>query len=361
MDDLDRLLTETMHGAADHAPADTGLLRMVHRRSDRYRRRRIAVGLSASAAVLALGTPAVAVLLTRPGPTAPPVAVPTTLPSPNGVASTAPSPASSEKPSRTPTTSPATPASPTTEAPAAGTVTLAAGYQAPAFPYTLAPADGMRAPVVSMDGGKLIALFEATDLRRHADTTITVSTRKPTFATSATETSVQVRGRAGKLRTVHVRPAEQLTLYWQESAGRWIQLATDDTYTPQQVVTLADGLTAASVAVLPPFELDYRPAGLVTDTVTAATMSFRASTSPPGAAGFRTVLRKRQPLAGADRTVGGHPASLVHDGDGVTLRVDVADWDATLEVSVDGGLVVSDADLLRFAAGVHILNRSDPQ
>jgi hypothetical protein len=232
-------------------------------------------------------------------------------------------------------------------------VKLVAGYTAPAFPYTLPPTEGMKTPTASMAGGNLIAFFEATELRHHADTTVTVSSRQPTFTTPATETPVQVRGHGGTLRTVDVRPAKQLTLSWPESANRWIQLATDDTYTPQQVVALAESLSPASIAVLPPFKLDLSPAGLVTDTVTASTMSF-------GAGGFRCVLLKRRPLAGTNVTVGGYHALLAHNAGGVTLDVDVTDWNATLEVTVTTGLAISDADLLRFAAGVHILDRSEP-
>ncbi|GAA3457985.1 hypothetical protein GCM10018962_98190 [Dactylosporangium matsuzakiense] len=44
----------------------------------------------------------------------------------------------------------------------------------------------------------------------------------------------------------------------------------------------------------------------------------------------------------------------------MTLDADVTDWSATLRVSAAAGRTISDADLLRFAAGVHILNRSNP-
>jgi hypothetical protein len=353
MDDVNRLLAETIRGAADRAPSDAGLLTAVHQRSRRYRRRRIATGLSAVAAVVALGVPTVAVLAARSHPSAPLGVVPTASASASASAKS-PSPVSSPAPTQAPT------ASPTHTPPAVGTVKLVAGYTPPVFPYTLPPTDGMKAPVASMADGNLIAFFEATELRHHADTTVTVSSRKPTFATSATETSTRVRGHAGTLRTLDVRPAKQLTLYWPESANRWIQLATDDTYTPQQVVALADSLTAASIAVLPPFTLDLSPAGLPADTISASTMSFRTPTSAPGAGAFSCVLLKRRQLAGTNETVGGYRALLVHNAGGVTLDVDVTDWSATLEVTAPAGIAISDADLLRFAAGVHILDRSDP-
>jgi hypothetical protein len=299
MDELDRLLAESMRDHAGDAPGDDGLLGSVHRRSARYRRQRIATVLSAAVVMLAVAVPAVLVLLSR-----------------------APEVAPAEDP-------------------------LVAGYTLPVFPYTLPASAGLRAPVASMRDGDLTAFFEAPEQVRHADTTITVSTRRP--AQSGTPSAVTVRGHAGTLSTVDVAPAKQLTLVWPESAGRWIRLATDDTYTPQQVVHLADSLTPAAVPVLPPFRLDYSPAGLAVTTVTASRISFGT---------VEVVLRKRRPLPAANTTVGANRADLTRTAGSATLTVDVPDWDATLQIRATG---LGDADLLRFAAGVHILNRSDPE
>ncbi|WP_306214816.1 hypothetical protein [Actinoplanes sp. RD1] len=346
MDELDRLLADTMHDAADHAPAGTGLLGTVHERSRRRHQRRVATvaGVSTAAVLLVAGVPLVSTLGAGPDPAAP-----------------APAPSAPVPASATPAAPVRTSASPLRSEPAAGpgAVRLTEGWAAPVFPYTLPPTDGMSAPIASADGGNLSAFFEATELREHADVTVTVTAREPAFPGAAEETTRQVRGHTGTLRTVDVQPAKQLTLSWQESPGRWIQLATDDTYTPAQVVALADALTGASIAVLPPFDLARSPAGLVTDTVSASRMTFRA----PGAAtaGFRTVLRKRQQLTGTIRKVGEYDAVLTRRSGSVTLSVDVTDWDATLEVTVGAGLTISDADLVRYAAGVRILNRSDPE
>jgi hypothetical protein len=311
MDDLDRLLAETMRDAAERAPADDGLLTTVHRRSDRRHRQRIATALAAVAAALAVGLPAVVATAGR---------------------------------------------TPESAAPHGAAVRLVAGWTAPVFPYTLPASAGLKGPVASMHDGDLIGFFEASEQRHHADTTVTVSSTEPAFTGPAAETTVQVRGHVGTLRTVDVRPAKRLTLVWRESAGRWITLATDDTYVKQQVVGLADALSASPVPVLPPFRLDLTPGGFVTDTVDESTMNFRAA-----AGEVRVVLRKHRPLAAAHQTVGSYPASLTHDGSGVTLDVDVTDWEATLEVTVGRGVAMSDGDLVRFAAGIHILNRSNPQ
>jgi hypothetical protein len=342
MDDLDRLLAETMRDAAERAPGDGGLLATVHRRSGRRNRQRIAVTLSAVAAALAVGVPAVVALATR-------------------TLSSGPLPATSAGRTAETGTRPGTSAGRTARTGLPGTspgavVRLADGWTAPLFPYTLPASAGLRAPVASMDGGDLVGFFEAVEQLHHADTTVTVSATEPSFTGPATETAVQVRGHAGTLRTVDVRPAKRLTLVWHESAARWITLATDDTYRKQQVVGLADALTPAEVPVLPPFDLDLTPGGFTTGTVTESTMAF---TSPAG--DVTVVLRKHRPLTAADRTVGPYPAALTRDGGGATLDVDVTDWDATLEVTVGPGLSMSDSDLLRFADGVHILDRSNPE
>jgi hypothetical protein len=358
MDDLDRVIAASLRAAADHAPSDGGLLATVQQKSRRYRRRRIATGLS-TAAVLVIGIPLGTALVTGSGPAKPADTVQV------APAATAGSPSASGTPSAAGTPSPRASATrrPPSSTPSTSSgssdpvVRLVHGYTAPTFPYTLPPTDGMRAPVASMQAGSRIAFFEATELRHHADITVTVSTRKPGFTAPATTKIVLVRGHSGTLRTVDTQPAKQLVLFWRESASRWIQLATDDTYTSQQVVDLAGSLSAASIAVLPPFTLDLTPADLTADTVTASTMSFRTANGGT----VEVVLRKRQQLTSATDTVGEYQARLTHDGGSAKLSVDVTDWDATLELTVSAGLTISDADLLRFAAGVHILNRSDPK
>jgi len=356
MDDLDRMLAETMRNAAEQAPSDGGLLSTVHQRSRRYHRRRIATGLSTAAAVLAISIPFGTVLLTH-SESGPPT--PSVVPAAPTVGSPSPSPSLAPAPSRSPSAQPARTSSPSVTPTKAttGVVRLVEGYTAPTFPYTLPVSAGLKAPFASIQDGRPIAFFEATELQEHADVTVTVSTRKPVFTGSGTQASRAVRGHAGTLRTVDTQPARKLTLFWRESSTRWIQLATDDTYTPAQVVALADALSPAAIAVLPPFRLDLTPAGLVADTVTASTMSFRTT----GGDRVAVVLHRRQTLARTTDTVGRYQALLTRDAAGATLSVDVPDWDATLVVTVDAGLTVTDADLLRLAAGVHILNRSDPK
>ena len=334
MDDLDRLLGETLRDAAGRAPSDHRLLDTVHRQSRRYHRRRVVTWVSAAAAVVAVGLPFAVVQNTRPGPSAPPMV---TAPAGSGPSPSAPGSAP------------------------AGALTLTGGWTAPTFPYALPATDGMTAPVISWNGGRRSAFYEATELRHHADIVVTVSDREPEFTTPATEDPMEVRGHAGILRTVDVRPARQLSLRWRESENRWIQLATDDTYTPGQIVALAESLRPASIAVLPPFDLALSPAGLITDTVTPSRMTFRRAGSAPGAGGFSTVLRRQRALTGINQEVNGYQAALTHHDGSSRLAVAVTDWDATLEVTVSNGLTISDSDLLRYATGVRILNRSSPE
>ncbi|WP_033345027.1 hypothetical protein [Catenuloplanes japonicus] len=356
MDELDRLLAEAMNDAAGRAPSDDGLLTTVHTRSRQIHRRRVATALSAAAAVVVLGVPSVFVLTSRPSEVVPP-ADPVMSVSTSPSVPPSPTPSSSPSPSNTPSSAP--PSSPSV---ASDAVTLTKGWTAPTFPYLLPPRDDLKAPVASLDRGRLVGFFETTDTRDHADVTVTVSGARPTFSDSeATETARQVRGHAGTLRTVDVSPAKQLALYWPESSGRWITLATDDTYTPDEVVALATSLTTGSTAALPPFQLAYSPAGLVTDTVTASRMTFRTSSAAPGSAGFSVVLRKRQQLNGTNQKIRGYDAALSHGSGVTTLAIDVKDWNATLEITVNGGLTISDADLLRFAGGAEILERSNPE
>jgi hypothetical protein len=359
MDELDRLLAEAMNDAAGRAPSDDGLLGTVQARSRQIHRRRVATGLSAAAAVLILGIPSVFVLANRPSAVVPPA---DPAPSVSASPSIAPPPSASTSPTVTSSVPSGRPSSaPPASAPAPATVTLADGWTAPVFPYTLPPRDDLKTPVASLDRGTLIGFFETTDTRAHADVTVSVSRSRPSPTGAGTDTPRQVRGHAGTLRTVDVSPAEKLILSWPETSSRWITLATDDTYTPDEVVALADALTTGSTAALPPFQLAYSPDGLITDTVTASRMTFRASAAAAGSPGFSVVLRKRRPLDGTNQQIRGYDATLSRGAGTVTLAVDVTDWNATLEITVDNGLTISDAELLRFAEGVQIQNRSNPE
>ena len=352
MDELDRLLAETMQDAAGRAPSDDNLLSTVHDRSRRLHRRRVVTGLSAVAAVVAVGIPFVSVLATRPEPALPPAATApvATRPTPGPSATATPTASRSAPPSRPPSS----PAAPPSGDPASTAVTLTEGWTAPVFPYTLPNLDNRREPVASVDDGDLIGFFETTDPEHEADITVTVSGTRPSFSTDATETARQVRGAAGTLRTGTEQPAARLTLFWPETPSRWITLTTDDTYTADEVVAWADGLAEASIAVLPPFRLSLSPTGMATETVSKSRMIFGA----PGTGGISLVLRQRQEdLTGANQTINGYDARL----EGTTVTVDVADWDATLEITVGTGLTISDADLLRLAAGVRLETRSNPE
>ncbi|MFF5075559.1 hypothetical protein ACFY36_00785 [Actinoplanes sp. NPDC000266] len=81
----------------------------------------------------------------------------------------------------------------------------------------------------------------------------------------------------------------------------------------------------------------------------------------PGAGVASTVLRIRQQLTGVNEKVNGQDAVLTRRAGQATLSVDLTAWNATLQVTVGGGGTMSDADLLRYAAGVHVLSRSDPE
>ncbi|WP_433796458.1 hypothetical protein [Actinoplanes sp. CA-252034] len=357
MDDLNRMLAETMHDAAGDAPSEAGLLSAVHERSRRHRRRRLVTMAAAAAVVVtAAGIPLVTVLTGHPDPVVPPIA------SVPGPTATTPGPAPSTRPAASSAPARPDPSTPSGDGSAESTaVKLTSGWTAPPFPYTLPASDGMRAPTASMNGGAQIAFFEATELREHADVTITVTATRPAFSATAEETPVSVRGHAGTLRTRNVSPAKQLTLYWKESPARWIQLATDDTYRPDEVVALADSMTGAAVAVPPPFDLDLSPKGLVTETVTASRMVFRLPGAVPGTGGFSTVLLKRRQLTDPTEKINGYDAELTRGADEVTLSIDVEDWNATLRITVGNGLTVSDADLIRYATGIRVLNRSNPE
>lgn len=369
MADLDDLLRGCLHERAEDAPQAAGLLGAVHVRSTRLRARRRIVLTAAAVVAVALTVPAVVVGVGGRGGPAPEPAASGSMPSvtsgPTGsaTASAVPGTTSAEASSVGPA--------------ATGMRLVAPSYPVPSFPLRpgrSAPAFGT--PVVTLEGGELRAYFPAKDPEGDADVTLVVSAQRPSFGAEAdpvTELSRQVRGHAGVLRTVAVTPTAQLTLYWQEAADSWVQLRTDDTYTPQQVVALADGLVAASLDVVTPLRFDLVPEEMVLDTATASTIALRPAGAPAGgAAGSRAGARARDgvgctllslrplPSVGTPVSVGGYRGVLNRDQNGASLTVRLEDRRLMLVVRVPEGALISDGDLVRLAAGAHPTEHAEP-
>lgn len=357
MDDVDRILRSSLREHAELTPAPVNLLGAVRERSRRQaRRRHLAVGGGAAAAVLAVTAAAAMLPLWRggqptppagPGPVVPSVAAST---NPSGVPS---GPPATSPPAGQPT---ATGSGPTSH----GTALRlgAPAYTLPAFPWRpgFTPIGGLDEPRVTLERGRIVAFYAARDPERGADVTVRIGPVRPAFGSAAgpvTESSMRARGRAATLRTVHVSPAAQLSLYWREATGRWVQVDTDDTLTGDEVVRFADELRAASLPVRAPFELDLAPVGMVPYTITPNTVAFRPASGPTDQ--VTCVLTEgAQRQTGRAVRVGGRRAGLTHTSSAAVLAVALDDRGETLTVTVPARYQVSDADLIRFAEGIGI-------
>ncbi|MEU7908320.1 hypothetical protein [Actinoplanes sp. NPDC049118] len=333
MSDVERLLRDAMHERAEQTLAGTGLLADVHRRSARRDRRRRfkAAGVGLATLLVAVG---VVTGVVRPGgDDGSRRAVPATASlDPGGLRLLAPS--------------------------ADGT---------PVFPYRpgVTPAGGFAAPVVSIEAGRIVAFYEAKDPVRGVDVTISVGGERPVFDAPAGPVSEKAQrlhgGRPATLRTVSVSPAAQLSLYWQESPARWVRIDTDDTFTAAELVNFANRLEPASVPVTAPFRLDVAPVGMLLDTVTASMMSWRPATGAATNADLVScVLTRPRTHAGPTTTVGRYRGTLRRTATETTLTVALDDRDQSLVVRVPARYPISDADLVRFAAGVDVTDHAEP-
>jgi hypothetical protein len=346
--DVDGLLRNALHRHAEEAPGAGNLLIAVHARSRRLARRRRLTVAAVAAVSLAVAGPVFAAGA-RNG--AQPASTPDTVP----VAS--PDPASPS-----PSASPAPGHPPTSGVP----FRLVPPAAPPVFPFRpdVAPTGGLAPPVVTLAAGELTAYYAAKDPVRGADVTIRVGPRPPSFDAPADragpvhETAQQVRGHPATLRTVTVAPANRLSLYWQETPGQWVRVDTDDTLTDAEVVRLADALAPATVPVVAPFRPDLVPAGMDLDTSSRSVMAFR----PHGESAIvRCTLIRAQPLVGPTVALGGYRATLRRASGAATLTVAIDDRHANLVVQVPARYPVSDADLIRFAAGIHLTEDAEPQ
>jgi hypothetical protein len=223
---------------------------------------------------------------------------------------------------------------------------------------TTTPTGGLESPVVTLDAGVLRAHYSAKDPDRGADVTISASPGRPVFGAATgpvTEVPRTVGGRPATLRTVQVRPAAQLSLYWADADGRWVRVDTDDTLTDAQFVQLAAALAGGGPSVAQPFRFELAPEGMVLDTSSPTTVVFRPVA---GAARVVCELVLPPPSAGTPVTVGPHAGRILRTAEGVTLLVPLTDPAATLRVRVPAEYAVTDADLVRFAAGIRLTDQA---
>jgi hypothetical protein len=355
--DVDRLVRESLQRRADEAPGAEWLLAAVHLRSDRLRQRRRTWARSMAVvgvALLAGAVPAAAQLVS---------------PAPRS-ANPGHGEASASRWSATPS-APAASASPANPDTTTTQLRLAPpAYSTPAFPFrpdlaTGLPKGGLRTPVITLDGGALQGFFEAKDGVRGADVTIVVTAQRPTFGAAAgpvSEAGRQVRGHPGILRTVAVSPAAQLNLYWQESATQWVQVRTDDTFTEAEVVQFANALVAAALPLDLGLRLDLAPVGLVLDSASLSTVALRPGDVPAGSGAAGAIvctLYDTRPLSGTAVSVGAYRGAITRTASGVSLAVNIDDRGVTLLVQVPARYAISDADLIRFAAGVRLTDRAE--
>ncbi len=332
---LEQLVYEELHDLAESAPAGTALLGRVHARSRQIGRRQragVAAGALLLAAVAAVAAPNLAGRFHGA----------------SGVEKFATAPA--------PTTA--------TAAPTAPAFSLAPPrFAVPTLPWrpSTAPVGGLQSPVVTLDAGVVRGYYAAKDPERGTDVTVSVSAGQPIFGPAAgtvTEVPRTVGARRAMLRTVHVSPAAQLTLYWQDQAGRWVRLDTDDTLTDDQVVRLAERLGPAELAVVQPLAFVLAPEGMVLDTATPTKVAFRADPAGPGRIVCELVAA---PPSGGDRvSVGGRQGRLTRTPEGVSLTVPLTDPAATLVVRAPAEFAVTDADLVRFVAGISLTDQAEP-
>jgi hypothetical protein len=352
MTDVDMLLRDTLRDRAEVAPTATGLLTRVHTRSRLLRRRR-RVGVAGAGAVAvvlaAAAVPAAIDLAGRDGggPSGfggPPV---------SGPASSGPG--ASRGPGATPSGPPAVVVPPIQARLAPPTYTL------PVFPIQpstgaipgLGPAwAGVDGDVYLMHppdpGVPSVQVFTGAAEPRFTDGEqgVQVDTRP-----------IRVRGVTGTLRTESMSGFTEHTLVWRELSGVWIWIRAGN-LDAAALVAYADGLRPGSVPVAAPFTFDLLPEGLALDNVGPSGMVFRLPGAPVGGSweGKLAVLLNAEGGEGAANwplRVGGRPAQIHRQDQERSIMVSLKTGNV-LVIQVPPALTISDEDLVRFAAGVHV-------
>jgi hypothetical protein len=344
LDDLDREVRDSLLANAEQAPDGSGTLDGVRTRSRRrqLRHRAGVAGLAAVVAVaVAIGTP---YLLTGTRHSGRPSA---TAAGPNGSTATV---------TTTATSPPATPSHPTRVALAAPTFTPVAFPMKPTF----SPA-GLPAPTEGKTVGEVRLVYTAATGNKGLMAMVDVN--KPGIDFSpATHKPTTVSGHAATIYTGSAGGVSQVLIVWRLHA-KWVSVLGSN-LSSAQVQHYANGLVdSPHTSGRLPFTLAVAPRGYQVAYQEIhpelSPTQFVLLLSAPGQLNNQTsddavgVISAGigTDATGESITVGSYPGKINHDADGqVTVYVLRPGFKYAVHEPVNGPL--SDADLIRFAAGV---------
>lgn len=337
MTEVDMLVRDTLADRAESAPTGAGLLARVQTRSRLIRRRRRVGAAGAGVAAVLLGVaavPAVSGLLPGDAPR-------------EGVGSPA-----TAKPSPTALDPSASPTPP----PTVNAVLGPPNFTLPTVPFR--PATGV---IPGLPEG--LAMFDGTPMIMHTsgaekDPLLMVYINRQAESVPGEETVVQVHGVPAKLITPTDPVHPGLQLSWTEPDGTpmWISAGN---VTGDQVVAYANALKREDMPVVAPFSFQQLPKGLELHVVGGSDMIF----GQPGQDPNGTWQYKLGFILGADGDddaaswplrVGSNKAKNIPQEDGGRMLMVALPDGNVLSVQVPVNLKISDADLLRMAAGVTV-------
>jgi hypothetical protein len=342
------LLRDTLSDRAETAPEGVGLLTRVHTRSRLIRRRRrVGVAGAGVAAVLlgVAGVPVATGLLPGDGGG----------PGENAGGPVATRPAGSEAPE--PSHSDGTPSPP----PATTAVLGSPTFTLPKVPFT-APTgviDGLAPAMPMFDGKPMIMHSPDGDSNGKPLLSLYIGGNVDDFVTRGQDTTVQVRGVAGKLGkpTDQAHPGTILT--WTEPDGTPMVIVAGN-IPDEKVIAYANGLKRTDSTVTAPFSFKYLPQGVELDTVNGSDMVFRMPGQASSTGDFMYKLAfilnadGGQDAASWPLTVGGRKAQIAPQEDGGKMLMVAQPNGYVLAVQVPVNLKISDADLFRMAEGVTV-------
>jgi len=350
MNDVDMLVRDTLRDRAEVAPTATGLLTRVRTRSRLIRRRRRVgvAGAGAAAVVLAAAAVPAAVNVTGRGTGGP------------GGGFGGPAASGPATPSAAPDRSTPSGAPPVSVAPLPARL-AAPEYRLPTFPYTPGSAAGLGKVQAWVDGE--VFLMHAAEGSGAPSVQVYTRAAEPTFdqtpdqGVQVDSATTPVRGVMGTLRTESMTGFVIRSLYWREPSGVWIWVRAND-MEPAAMVAYAEGLRPGPMQVQAPMTFDLLPQGLVLDNVGPSDMVFRMPGQPTGGSwenklGFVLNADGGDDAASWPLRVNGQPAKI-HLQDQERSAWVLQKNGTILVIQVPQALVISDEDLLRLAAGVHV-------
>jgi hypothetical protein len=237
---------------------------------------------------------------------------------------------------------------------------VAGPLQVPSFPYAASDSLGIGAPTVTLENGQPVLRLDAPG--GGPGLSVSVASGPVTGKPLPCNRGCLVDDR--KVIAVIPEGAQgaAVALSWEDRNDRWIVIRAHGELGVSILLKFAVQLKPEPTAVTMPFAFTVLPAGLVASDVSPSGLILRRADASPRAqvdVPLAVLVDERLTDEGRAVTIEGRRGRVVPRADGVTVQVEHPNA-RVVTVHVPAGLGLTEAEAIRFAAGITMTDAARP-